>query len=275
MSFVLNNPAVMGILNITPDSFSDGGLFFQNNKINLDRVLAQATQMHVDGALFLDVGGESTRPGAQKVSVQEELDRVIPVIEKITKNINVIVSVDTSKAEVMTAAAAAGAGLINDVCALQSDRALAAAALTGLPVCLMHMQGNPQTMQAAPTYSDVVAEVKTFLAARIQACEHAGISKNRLIIDPGFGFGKTLAHNLSLIKHLASLHELGCPVLVGLSRKSMISKITGHTEISDRLPGSLVLAWACVERGAKILRVHDVKASADMLKIYRALQEAQ
>jgi dihydropteroate synthase len=271
MSFVLKNLAVMGILNITPDSFSDGGLFFQDNKVNLDRALKQAAQMKQDGALFLDVGGESTRPGAKKISVQQELDRVIPVIEKITRNIEVIVSIDTSKAEVMSAAAHAGAGMINDVGALQSEQALAAAAKSGLPVCLMHMQGDPQTMQVAPNYTDVVAEVKTFLSARIKACESVGITKDKLIVDPGFGFGKTLEHNLSLIKHLASLKELGCPILVGVSRKSMISKITGNPEINDRLPGSLALAWACVEQGAKIVRVHDVKETVEMLKIYHAL----
>lgn len=271
MPFILKNPAVMGILNITPDSFSDGGLFFQNNKVNLDSVLVQAAQMQRDGAVFIDVGGESTRPGAAKVSVQEELDRVIPVIEKITGNLDVIVSVDTSKAEVMRAAATAGAGLINDVCALQSAHALRAAADSSLPVCLMHMQGDPQTMQKSPTYSDVVAEVKVFLAARIQACEAAGISRDKLIVDPGFGFGKTLAHNLTLLKHLASFQELGCPVLVGLSRKSMISQITGRTDVRDRLPGSLALAWVCLQQGANIVRVHDVKETVDLVRIYQAI----
>ena len=264
----------MGILNITPDSFSDGGQFFKNNVINLDLVLKQAAQMKQDGAVFLDIGGESTRPGAQKISVQEELDRVIAVIETITKNIDIIISVDTSKAEVMTAAAHAGAGLINDVCALQSENALKVAAASGLPVCLMHMQGNPQTMQQEPTYTDVIAEVKTFLASRIKACEAAGIPKDKLIVDPGFGFGKTLEHNLTLIKHLASLKDLGCTMLVGLSRKSMISKITGDSDIHARLPGSLALAWACVEQGANIVRAHDVKETVAMLKIYRAIQEA-
>lgn len=275
MSFALKNPAVMGILNITPDSFSDGGQFFNNHHLNLDLVLKQAAQMLQDGALLLDVGGESTRPGAQKISVQQELDRVIPVIEKIKKNMDVIISVDTSKAEVMSAAARAGAGLINDVCALQADNALSVAAASNLPVCLMHMQGDPQTMQQAPDYIDVVAEVKNFLAMRINACVAAGISREKIIVDPGFGFGKTLAHNLLLIKHLASFTDLGCPVLVGLSRKSMISKITGDSDIRHRLPGSLALAWACLEQGAKIVRAHDVKETVDMLKIYRAIQETK
>jgi len=281
MSLNLTNPVVMGILNITPDSFSDGGrfskkLFFQNKfsqktKISFDLALKHAIQMESDGAKILDVGGESTRPGAQKVSVQEELDRVIPMVEKIKKNMDVIISVDTSKTEVMKEATRSGATLINDVCALRSDGALQIAAESGAMVCLMHMQGNPQTMQQQPSYSDVTAEVKSFLANRINACVAAGITKNKLIIDPGFGFGKTLAHNLLLVKHLANLKELDCPILVGLSRKSMISKITGNPNIEDRLPGSLALAWACMEQGAKIVRAHDVKATVDMLKIYHAL----
>jgi dihydropteroate synthase len=271
MAFVLKNPAVMGILNITPDSFSDGGKFFSSNKINLDLVLKQAEQMARDGAVFLDVGGESTRPGAQKISVQEELDRVIPAIEKIKQNMDVIISVDTSKAEVMDAAARAGAGLINDVCALQTEKAMEVAAASGLPVCLMHMQGTPQTMQQAPIYTDVLEEVKIFLGLRIKACVAAGINKDKLLVDPGFGFGKTLEHNLTLINQLGALQDLGCPILVGLSRKSMISKITGDNDVRHRLPGSLALAWACVEQGAKIVRAHDVKATVDMLKIYQAL----
>jgi len=280
---MLNYPVVMGILNVTPDSFSDGGkfskkLFFQNHfsqktRISFDLALKHAVQMESDGATILDIGGESTRPGAQKVSVQEELDRVIPLIEKIKKNIDIKISIDTSKAQVMKEAIRAGAGMINDVCALQSEGALDVAAASGVSVCLMHMQGEPQTMQQQPTYADVVAEVKTFLAGRIKACEAAGIPKEKLIIDPGFGFGKTLEHNLTLIKHLASLRELGCPILVGVSRKSMISKITGNPDVHDRLSGSLALAWACLQQGATIVRVHDVKETVEMLKIYRALHE--
>jgi len=267
------HPVVMGILNITPDSFSDGGLFYTKNKTNLDLLLKSATQMKADGAMMLDIGGESTRPGAQKISVQEELDRVIPVIEKIKSNIDILVSVDTSKAEVMKEAARAGAGFINDVCALQSTGALQVAAASGLPVCLMHMQGEPQTMQQQPSYVDVVADVKAFLVERIKACEAAGITREKIVIDPGFGFGKSLEHNLALLKHLSSFHELNCPLLVGVSRKSLIARILGReVPVSDRLAGSLALAWACVQQGAKIVRVHDVKETVDMLKIYQAIQ---
>jgi len=273
MLFDLKNPVVMGIVNITPDSFSDAGKFYADHKINMDAVLQQTAQMKQDGAKIIDVGGESTRPGAQKISVQEELDRVIPVIEKIKTNVDIFISIDTSKAQVMKEAARAGATLINDICALQSNLALTTAVQTQLSVCLMHMQGDPQTMQQQPSYTDVVAEVKHFLAERIKACEAAGIPKNKLVIDPGFGFGKTWQHNLFLIKRLASLKDLGCPILIGVSRKSMISKITGNPDVHDRLSGSLALAWACLQQGANILRVHDVKETVDMLKIYSALQE--
>ncbi len=273
MNLKLKNPAVMGILNITPDSFSDGGKFFIESKTNLDLLLKSAAQMKTDGAMMLDVGGESTRPGAQKISVQEELDRVIPVIEKIKKNIDIMISIDTSKAQVMKEAIRAGAGMINDVCALQAEGALQVAAASGVPVCLMHMQGDPQTMQQQPTYVDVVAEVKAFLVERVNACEAAGIARDKIVIDPGFGFGKSLEHNLALLKHLSSFEELHCPLLVGVSRKSLIARMLGReVPVSDRLAGSLALAWACVQQGANIVRVHDVKETVDMLKIHQALQ---
>lgn len=272
----LSSPVVMGILNITPDSFSDGGQLFQQQKIQLDLVLQRALQMQVDGAAIIDIGGESTRPGAVAVSVQEELDRVIPVMEAIRRESNVTLSVDTSKAEVMTAAIAAGATFINDVCALQNPGALdvvATAIAQGqdLRICLMHMQGEPRSMQQAPHYRDLVAEVKTFLQERISVCATKGIPQKNLVVDPGFGFGKTLEHNLVLLKQLNEFNTLGCPVLAGVSRKSMIGNLTGKKDPADRLAGSLALAWACLQRGAKILRVHDVKETVDVLSIYKVL----
>lgn len=272
----ISAPVVMGILNITPDSFSDGGQLFRHQKINLDLALSRALQMQADGAAILDIGGESTRPGAVAVSVQEELERVIPLIEAIHRESNITLSIDTSKAEVMQAAIAAGATFINDVCALQNPGALEVVAQAiqqgkDLHICLMHMQGEPRTMQQAPYYGDAVAEVKNFLAKRIAACEAKGIAKKYLVVDPGFGFGKSLEHNLVLLQQLDQFNTLGCPVLAGLSRKSMIGILTGRKDPADRLAGSLALAWACLQRGVKILRVHDVKETVDVLKIYRAL----
>lgn len=266
----------MGILNITPDSFSDGGQLFQSHQPQCELALQRALQMQADGAAIIDVGGESTRPGATAVSEEEELARVIPVIEAIRRASDVCISIDTSKANVMQAAVAAGATFINDVCALQNPAALpTVAALVkknpALKICLMHMQGEPRRMQQAPHYEDVVSEVKNFLHLRIQASEAAGISRHQLIIDPGFGFGKTLEHNLLLLRELKSFQSLGCPVLAGVSRKSMIGLLTGRKDPADRLAGSLALAWACVQRGAKILRVHDVKETVDLIKIYQAL----
>lgn len=270
----------MGILNITPDSFSDGGELFRHRKPDISLALARCLQMQADGASIIDIGGESTRPGAANVSVQEELDRVIPVIEALVRESEVRVSVDTSKALVMQEAIRAGAHFINDVCALQQPDTLAVVARSiaagkNLQVCLMHMQGEPRTMQRAPVYNDVVGEVFSFLQERIHTCVTAGIPVQQIWIDPGFGFGKTLEHNLSLVKHLSSFNSLGCPVLVGLSRKSMIGKITGRIEVAERLAGSLALAWACLQQGAKMLRVHDVKETVDLVKIYQAIQEAQ
>jgi dihydropteroate synthase len=256
----------MGILNVTPDSFSDGGDF-----TTCETALQHARRMVAEGADLIDVGGESTRPGARPVSVEDELDRVVPVIEALAAELAVPVSVDTSKPEVMRAAVAAGAGLINDVAALRRPGALAAASALGVPVCLMHMQGEPGTMQQDPTYGDVVAEVATFLAERIAACGAAGIPRERLLVDPGFGFGKTLGHNLALLRGLPRLAALGVPVLAGLSRKSMIGALLGGVPVGERLHGSVAAAVLAVERGAAIVRVHDVGPTVQALRVLAAL----
>lgn len=258
----------MGILNVTPDSFSDGGAFF-DPAIALDHARA----MVAAGADLIDVGGESTRPGAAPVCVEDELARVIPVIEALAAELPVPISVDTSKPEVMAAAVRAGAGMINDVGALGAPGALEAARDLGVPVCLMHMRGEPRTMQVAPHYGDVVGEVRDFLAQRSAACVAAGISPERLVIDPGFGFGKTLDHNLALLARLGELRDLGLPILVGLSRKSMLGAITGRA-VGERLPASLAAALLAVERGASILRVHDVASTVDVLKVQEAVRLA-
>ena len=262
----LTQPRVMGILNVTPDSFSDGGRF-----LDREAALRQGRALVAEGADILDIGGESTRPGAAAVSVQEELDRVIPVIEALAAELPVPVSVDTSKPEVMRAAVAAGAGLINDVAALRRPGALAAAAGLGVPVCLMHMQGEPGTMQQDPNYEDVVAEVAAFLAERIAACEAAGMPRERLLVDPGFGFGKTLAHNLALLRGLPRVAALGVPVLAGLSRKSMIGALLGGAPVEGRLHGSVAAAVLAVERGAAVVRVHDVGPTVQALRIVAAV----
>lgn len=267
----LSQPRVMGILNTTPDSFSDGGQHYRNGRLCLDLVLTRAQQMLNEGADIIDVGGESTRPGAAPVSEAEELERVVPVVEVLVRELGAIVSVDTSTPVVMREAAVAGAGMLNDIRALQRDGALDAAAATGLPVCLMHMQGQPTTMQESPRYRDPVDDVKQFLRERVSACEQAGIARQRLVLDPGFGFGKNLNHNLELLRRLPEFAELGCPLLVGLSRKSMLGELLGR-DVSERLPGSLALAMAAAERGASIIRVHDVAATADVLKVLRALK---
>lgn len=266
----LSTPKIMGILNITPDSFSDGGSYYKAGRFSLDLMLKCAEQMLTDGADILDVGGESTRPGAAVVSEQEELDRVIPVIEALVENLGALVSVDTSTASVIRESAQKGAGIINDVRALMRDGALAAAAETGLPICLMHMQGQPQTMQNSPRYDDVVAEVLGFLRDRISTCEAAGITKTRILVDPGFGFGKTLTHNLALLARLPELAVLGVPILVGLSRKSMLGQLLNRG-VDERLPGSLALALAAADRGAAIIRVHDVAATKDVLSVHSAV----
>ncbi|MES9963952.1 MAG: dihydropteroate synthase [Candidatus Sedimenticola sp. 20ELBAFRAG] len=262
----LAKPRIMGILNVTPDSFSDGGSY-----AGVDEALTRAQAMVDEGADIIDVGGESTRPGARPVSDQEELDRVAPIIEGIASRLDVPVSIDTSKARVMREAVLAGAGMINDVMALRGDLALEAAAEARVPVCLMHMQGEPRTMQSSPQYDDVVLDIKAFLKERVAACNLAGIPSKRLLLDPGFGFGKTLEHNLRLLADLGSLAELDFPLLVGISRKSMIGTLLDGADVDQRLYGSLAAAVMAVERGASILRVHDVKPTADALKVASAV----
>lgn len=261
----LSRPNIMGILNVTPDSFSDGGKLYSSERVDLSKTLAAVETMLNEGADIIDIGGESTRPGAAEVSVQEELDRVIPVLEAVTTRFETIVSVDTSTAEVISEAARNRAGMLNDVRALRRDGALQAAASTDLPVCLMHMQNQPKTMQAAPVYNDVVKDVLDFLADRTDACEMAGIRRDRILIDPGFGFGKTLAHNLQLFKAIDQFVASGHPVLVGVSRKSMIGQMLGIDAPDQRVIGSVALAMLAAQRGASILRVHDVKETKQAL----------
>ncbi len=258
----------MGILNVTPDSFSDGGRF-----ATVDKALLRAEQMLEEGASIIDVGGESTRPGALPVSIQQELDRVIPVIDAITRRLDIIVSVDTSKPEVMLEAASVGAAMINDVHALQQPGALQAAASVSLPVCLMHMQGSPETMQCQPEYDDVVNEVLAFLDRRVQQCLAAGMTREALIVDPGFGFGKTVAHNFRLLQQLHRIQELGFPVLVGLSRKSMLGAVIENESV-DRLYASVSAAIISAMRGAAIVRVHDVGPTREALSVLWATQQA-
>lgn len=265
----LSVPHVMGILNITPDSFSDGG---QYN--SLDAALQRAEAMLAAGASILDVGGESARPGAQTIGPQQELERVAPLVEALVQRFDCIISVDSSTPEVMTETAALGAGLLNDVRSLQREGALQAAAATGLPVCLMHMRGEPHNMQAAPSYQDVAAEVAEFLQERITACEQVGIAKNQLLIDPGFGFAKNLEHNLELFRRLPELHGVQLPLLIGVSRKSMIGQVLDKP-VDQRLYGSLALAVMALERGAHILRVHDVAATMDAVKLFQAVTQLQ
>ena len=261
-------PAVMGILNVTPDSFSDGGHFD-----NLNIALRQAVTMVEGGASLIDIGGESTRPGAASVSEQQELDRVIPVIEALRAVTDVPISVDTSKAGVMRAAVAAGATMINDVAALRGEGAMQAAADLGVPVCLMHMQGEPRTMQEKPHYDDVVAEVAAFLESRIAACVEAGIGEELIVVDPGFGFGKTHGHNVELLANLRQLRVRERPVLVGVSRKSTLGDLT-QREVHERMPASVAAAVVAVVNGASIVRAHDVQATVDALKVAQAVIEA-
>ena len=262
----LSRPRVMGIVNVTPDSFSDGGHY-----LSRDAALAHAQRLIAEGADLLDIGGESTRPGAAPVGTQEELDRVLPVIEGL-RGLSIPLSIDTYRPEVMRAALAAGACMVNDIGALQAPGALEAVAASEAAVCLMHMQGRPQTMQAQPEYADVVGEVRAFLAARIAAAEAAGVSRERIVVDPGFGFGKALGHNLALLRELTALGELGVPILAGLSRKSMLGAITGQ-DVEHRLPASVAAALIAVQRGAAIVRVHDVGATVDALKVWQAVQQ--
>ncbi len=265
----LAHPHVMGILNVTPDSFSDGGRYSA-----LDAALFHAQAMVRAGASLIDVGGESTRPGARPVSPVEEMERVAPVVERIVAELDVVVSVDTSTPGLMRECGRLGAGLINDVRSLQREGALQAAAESGMAVCLMHMHGEPQTMQDNPLYDDLLLDVMGFLRERQLACVQAGIARDKLLVDPGFGFAKTLAHNLSLFRQMELLHELGSPLLVGVSRKSMIGKVLGR-DVDDRLPGSLALAALAVAKGAHIIRVHDVAETVDVVRMIDAVRCAE
>ncbi|UDQ80786.1 dihydropteroate synthase [Erwinia rhapontici] len=265
----LSHPHVMGILNVTPDSFSDGG---KHNE--LIQALTHANEMINAGATIIDVGGESTRPGAAEVSVQQELDRVMPVVEAIAQRFEVWISVDTSKPDVIRESARAGAHIINDIRSLQEPGALAAAAETGLPVCLMHMQGEPKTMQQAPQYQNILQDVDAFFVEHISRCEAAGIKKSQLLLDPGFGFGKNLSHNYQLLAHLADYHHFGLPLLVGMSRKSMVGQLL-NVGPSQRLTGSIACAVIAAMQGAHILRVHDVKETVEAMRVVEATQSAR
>ena len=264
-TLVLDRPHVMGILNVTPDSFSDGGKFN-----SLDNALQQAERMIKAGVSIIDIGGESTRPGAPDVSLEEELARVIPAIKAIRAKFDVWISIDTSKAEVMRQAVEAGADLINDVRALQESGALQVAADANVPICLMHMKGQPRTMQTNPSYDDVLQDVEAFLQERVEACEAVGISKERLILDPGFGFGKTIEHNYHLLAHLEKFHSLGLPVLAGMSRKSMIFKLLDKVP-ADCMVASVTCATIAAMKGAQIIRVHDVEETLEAMKIIEVM----
>ncbi|EDY85848.1 dihydropteroate synthase [gamma proteobacterium HTCC5015] len=265
----VDRPSIMGILNLTPDSFSDGGAY-----THIDSALAQAERLLDEGADIIDVGGESTRPGARAVSAEEELKRVIPVIKRLSKHFDCPISIDTSKAEVMRAAVDAGANMINDVRALQEDGALTTAASLQVPVCLMHMQGQPRTMQSSPHYRDVVDEVMAFLDSRKNACVEAGIKDDQIVYDPGFGFGKTLAHNCELFQQLPRIVEAGYPVLVGVSRKRMIGDLTGRST-DKRVVGSAAAAALATFMGAKILRVHDVAQTRDAVRVAHGIRRGE
>ncbi|MFT6918756.1 MAG: dihydropteroate synthase [Cognaticolwellia sp.] len=265
----LSTPQVMGILNVTPDSFSDGGKYTQ-----FDYALEQVQQMIADGATIIDIGGESTRPGAEAVSEHDELARVIPVLKAIKQRFNIVVSIDTSKASVMSAAIDAGADMINDVRALQNDGCLAAIANSNIPVCLMHMQGIPKNMQNSPSYDDVINDIIVFFQQRIDTCISAGIARDRLILDPGFGFGKTLEQNFYLLANLSKFNQLGLPLLAGLSRKSMIGNLLNR-KVEQRLAGSLATAIIAAQQGAHIIRVHDVQETVDALKVLKAVTDQQ
>ncbi len=269
----LSRPLVMGVVNTTPDSFSDGGALYHGGALDLDRAMAHARRLCEEGAAILDVGGESTRPGAIAVSSAEEQDRVLPLVARIARELDVVISVDTSNPTVMREATALGAGMLNDVRALTRDGALEAAVASGLPVCLMHMQGQPGTMQQSPEYADVVLEVRDFLVQRLACCVAAGMERRQILFDPGFGFGKSVAHNLELLDRLAELAVEGQPLLVGLSRKSLIAKVL-RREVppQDRLSASLALAVLAVERGAAIVRTHDVAATVDALAMCDAIK---
>ncbi|MBS9428177.1 dihydropteroate synthase [Photorhabdus akhurstii] len=265
----LSRPQIMGILNVTPDSFSDGGA---HN--TLDMALRHAEKMINEGAAIIDIGGESTRPGADEVSEQEEVERVVPVVEALAQRFNIWISVDTSKALVMSESAKAGAHLINDIRALQEPGALESVAKSGLPVCLMHMKGQPRTMQDAPHYENLLSEVKQFFTEQIERCVMAGIAKDKLVLDPGFGFGKNLTHNYQLLAHLNQFHQFGLPVLAGMSRKSMIGQLL-HVPPQERVVGSVACAVIAAMQGAQIIRVHDVKETVQAMQIVEATLSAK
>ncbi len=266
----LSGPVVMGILNVTPDSFSDGGRY-----TTLSAALAQASRMRSEGAAIIDIGAESTRPGAAQVSVQEELDRTLPVVEAVAAELDVVISLDTSTPELMREGAARGAGFINDVRALRREGALAAAVATGLPVCLMHMQGEPGSMQQRPQYGSVVDEVRDFLCERVEASVAAGMARERIVLDVGFGFGKTLEHNLALLAAMPQFVALGFPQLVGVSRKSMLGAILGGAPVGERLHAGLAVAAIAAQAGAAIIRAHDVRATVDAMAVLAALRAVQ
>lgn len=268
----LSFPKVMGILNVTPDSFSDGGSVFRDAKLDVSLALSRAQTMVQQGATFIDVGGESTRPGAVPVSLSEEMDRVLPVVEVIAKNLDCIISVDTSSPEIMVAASTLGAGLINDVRALTHEGAVEAVASTGLPVCLMHMRGSPMSMQQAPVYASVVDEVVDFFRERIDACCSRGIPAEKILLDPGIGFGKTDEHNIDLLAALNMFSQLGVGhnVLIGVSRKSLIGRLLKR-DIDERMAGSLAFGYDALVRGAKILRVHDIKETVDAVRVFELM----
>lgn len=263
----LSQPVVMGVLNVTPDSFSDGGQY-----LNLDAAVARAREMVGEGAAIVDIGGESTRPGAQPVGEQEEIERVVPVIERLSRELDCVISIDTLKPAVMEAACAAGAGMINDVNALQAPGAIEIACRHEVAVCLMHMQGEPRSMQDAPRYANVVADVRQFLADRVKACIAAGVSPQRIVVDPGVGFGKTLQHNLELLANLEQFHSLNCPLLIGVSRKSMFKALL-DAAVDQRLNGALSAAAIAVWQGAAIVRAHDVRATAEAIRVAAALRD--
>ena len=267
----LSCPAIMGIVNLTPDSFSDGGQLYTGNRLNQSKTLSAIEKMLNDGADIIDLGGESTRPGAAEVSDQQELERVLPILELVLDRFDALVSVDTSTAIVIREASVKGAHLINDVRALTRDGALEAAAQSGLPVCLMHMQNQPQTMQIEPVYQDVAAEVLAFLMSRKQDCIDAGIAAEQIVLDPGFGFGKSLTHNLTLFNAIDQFVASGHPVLVGVSRKAMIGQILGIEQTDQRVIGSVMMAVLAAQRGATILRVHDVLETRQAIDIWRAI----
>ncbi|MDE1220105.1 dihydropteroate synthase [Vibrio aestuarianus] len=264
-TLILDRPHVMGILNVTPDSFSDGGKFN-----SLELAIERAEKMIAAGVSIIDIGGESTRPGAPEVTLEDELQRVVPVIKAIRAKHNVWISIDTSKAEVMRQAVNAGADLINDVRALQEPGALEVAAKAGVPICLMHMQGQPRTMQVSPCYQDVLTDVKSFLQERVAACENVGITREQIILDPGFGFGKTLEHNYHLLAHLEAFHQLGFPILAGMSRKSMIFKLLEKNP-ADCMVASVTCATVAAMKGAQIIRVHDVDETLEAMKIVQTI----